>query len=90
MTTEKAFNWLLATVIALLIAASCNLPGPSDSEALNDQATELEAIAQDEAAQASRDFAAQQVCGNGAYTWADDKTLVCQVRKPLRFASVKP
>lgn len=82
-------NWLLATAIALLIAATCNLDGPSDGQALMDQAAELEAAQQDEAAQASRDFAARQVCGNAAYTWADDKTLVCQLRKPLQMARAK-
>ena len=83
-------NWLLATAVALLIAAAYHLDGPSDGQALTDQAAELEAAQQDEAAQASRNFAARQVCGNAAYTWADDKTLVCQLRKPLRLASAKP
>ena len=76
---------LLTMALAALLSTSYLLDGPSEIDA----ATATESAKQDAEAQASRDFAAQQVCGNGSYTWSDDKTLVCQPRKPLMFAKVK-
>lgn len=57
------------------------LDGPPDHSgdwSASDAITEQQAEA---AAQASRDFAAQQVCGpNAGHRWADDKTLVCSTK----------
>lgn len=85
----KPYNYLAALAIVGLYAIAARLDGPSDGQALMDEARNLEAIQQDEAAQASRDYAAAKVCGNAGYTWTDDKTLVCHLRKPLQFAKVK-
>lgn len=56
------------------------------------RASELEAVQQEEAARASREFAGQQVCGPGARAdWMDDKTLVCVPKrgKSWEVAEVK-
>ena len=81
----KPYNIIAALAVVGLYAIAAQLDGPSEIDA----ATATESAKQDAEAQASRDFAAQQVCGNGSYTWSDDKTLVCQPRKPLMFAKVK-
>ena len=85
----KPYNILAALAVVGLYAIVAQINAPSDGQALMDEARNLEAIQQDEAAQASRDFAARAVCGNAGYTWSDDKTLTCHPRKPLNFAKVK-
>lgn len=60
-----------------------------------DQAAELEAAQQEEAAKASRDWVASQVCqGNGHGEWIDDKTIRCTTssgrRSVLVAAGTKP
>ena len=47
MTTHRALNWLLATVIALLLSTAYLLDGPSDIDAMQDVAADVtDAIAQ--------------------------------------------
>ena len=60
-----------------------------------DQAAALEAAQQEEAAKASRDWVASQVCqGNGHGEWIDDKTIRCTTssgrRSVLVAAGTKP
>jgi mitochondrial fission protein ELM1 len=75
-------NWLIGGAAALLIAAACNLDGPPDYSGDYRDAEAIEAQQQEEAAQASRDFVAHQVCGpNSGYQWTDDKTLQCFTKR---------
>ena len=76
---------LLTMALAALLSTSYLLDGPSEIDA----ATATESAKQDAEAQASRDFAAQQVCGNGSFEWVADQELRCIKRKPLMFAKVK-
>lgn len=47
MTPHRALNWLLATIIALLMASAHLLDGPGDIDAMQDVAADVaDAIAQ--------------------------------------------
>ena len=81
----KPYNIIAALAVVGLYAIAAQLDGPSEI----DVATATESAKQDAEAQASRDFAAQQVCGNGSFEWVADQELRCVKRKPLMFAKVK-
>jgi hypothetical protein len=53
MTRHRALNWLLATIIALLMACAHMLDGPSDIEAMHDVATDVKDAIQTAQAQAN-------------------------------------
>lgn len=71
-------TYAIAVLIALTLSASHLLDGPEDHSgdwSASDAITEQQAEA---AARASRDFAAQAVCGpNAGYAWLSDKELQC-------------
>lgn len=69
-----ALHWLAAIALSLIVGACAAW---ADDAPEGDQPTALLAAQQDAAAQASRDWAARQVCGGRPFEWADDKTLVC-------------
>ena len=54
------------------------------------ESDELQAIQQEEAAKASREFAGQAVCGPAALAqWTDDKTLTCTPKRGGAFQVAK-
>lgn len=82
------WGWVYVPVVLAVLALS----GCADNSAEFAQATELEAVQQEEAAKASREWAGQQVCGPSAEaSWLDDKTLVCTPKRgrPFQVAGVK-
>ena len=87
-------NYSTAFYIALIFAAffMAQHLDNTDHSSKWARASELEAVQQEEAARASREFAGQQVCGPGARAdWMDDKTLVCVPKrgKSYQVAEVK-
>lgn len=72
----KTALYLCALIGAFLFAQH------SDNSAEWPESDNLQAIQQEEAARASREFAGQAVCGPGALAqWVDDKTLTCTPRR---------
>lgn len=74
-------NWFTAIVLSTVLGAFCFL---SDADYRDEfgRADELQAVQQEEAARASREFAGQAVCGPGALAqWLDDKTLTCTPKR---------
>lgn len=54
------------------------------------ESDELQAIQQEEAARASREFAGQAVCGPGAYAqWLSDKDLQCVPKRGAAYQVAK-
>jgi len=53
MTPHRALNWLLATLIALLMASAHLLDGPGDIEAMHDVAADVADAIQTAQAQAN-------------------------------------
>lgn len=53
MTRHRALNWLLATIIALLMASAHLLDGPGDIEAMHDVAADVADAIQTAQAQAN-------------------------------------
>lgn len=82
MTAHRITNWLLATIICILLGATWHLDAPSDHNTEMAQAAALSDAIKSEAAQARFTRAAAQICGNAP--WAQDASgaVVCQVRKP--------
>ena len=77
MTQQLHPNWPTALVLSAVLGAFCFV---SDADYRDEfgKSDELLAAQQEEAARASREFAGQAVCGQGAQAqWQDDKTLVC-------------
>lgn len=76
MSQQLHPNWGTAIVLSTVIGAFCFL---SDADYRDEfgQASELEAVQQEEAARASREFAGQQVCGAGARAQWDGDVLQC-------------
>ncbi len=69
-TIPRALNTVLALIV---ITAWMYIASVFDAELAADQP-----VNQQEAAQARRDFAAQEICGpNSAFEWVSDKTLQC-------------
>ena len=81
-----AIAWTYAFAAVALI---CGLPvllgdAPSETTTALAIALEVDAAQEDAAAQASRDWAATQVCGPFASaTWVGDKDLVCTPRETV-------
>lgn len=74
MTAQKWFLTLIGSCFVLILGA--HLDGPSEIQAMRD--TQADAR---EAAQASREYVAQTVCGpNGTGEWIADKELRCVMK----------
>ena len=73
---STAPNWFTAIVPSTVLGAFCFL---SDQDYRDEfgRADELQAIQQEEAAKASREFAGQAVCGPGALAQWDGDVLSC-------------
>ncbi|AOG23129.1 hypothetical protein [Acidovorax sp. RAC01] len=79
------WGWLLLFLLVLVLTG-CS----GDMRHEYAEAQELLAIQQEEAAQASRDFVARQVCGEARAQWISDKTLYCEPRRGKAYkASVQ-
>lgn len=70
------WGWLVLFLLVLVLTG-CS----GDMRYEQAAAKELQAIQQEEAAQASRDFVARQVCGEARAQWISDKTLYCEPRR---------
>ncbi|MFZ2309623.1 MAG: hypothetical protein WAW73_09410 [Rhodoferax sp.] len=81
MKTNPAIAWPVACIVAILLAATCNLDMPSDHNAEMAQAEDLQDAIKNEAAQARFTRAAAQMCGNAGWTQDADGAVHCQVRK---------
>jgi hypothetical protein len=80
-------GWAVGVVaLAAVVLTGCS----GDMRHEQAQAKELQAIQQEQEAQASRDFVARQVCGEARAQWISDKTLYCEPRRGKAYkASVQ-
>ncbi|MFZ4625486.1 MAG: hypothetical protein ACOYNF_14780 [Rhodoferax sp.] len=75
--THHAPNWLLATLIACALSASCLLDGPSEVQAIQASADTV-ADAQLQVRQTARfDRAAQRLCQGGGYVLIGRAEIAC-------------
>lgn len=81
MTANRAINWTLGGIIAVLLGATWHLDGPSDHNTEMAQAAAMQDAIKNEAAQARFTRAAAQMCGNAEWAQDSDGAVVCQVRK---------
>jgi hypothetical protein len=68
MLTPPLENWVVAAALTVAVGAIA-----AAADATSEQ--------EEQAALASRHWAAQQKCNGRPYTWADDKTLHCARQK---------
>lgn len=81
MTHHRAFNWLLAGIIAILLGSVYRLDGPTDHSAEMALSASLQEAIKNEATKARFELAAAQMCGNAEWTQDADGAVVCKVRK---------
>lgn len=79
------WGWLAILLLAFLITG-CSV----DNRAEWSQSDELQAIQQEEAAKASREFAGRAVCGPGAvHEWIGDKEITCHPKRGRSYQVVR-
>ena len=87
----RAIEWLLAGLIALVLASSFLLDGPSELDALSDGAADRQDAQQ--AADTLIRFAqaASQACGgeNADYVLIDDHTVQCSTKRGFKTITAK-
>ena len=94
----RTTNWLLAAMLAGVLATAHLLDGPSDHQAEWDQSTALQELQASQAHSARREAAAQTLCGqahgpNSEARFTPDGHLVCTTRRgtvKLASAGVQP
>ena len=89
MNYDKAINWSLAVAVVGMYVVVAAIGGPTKLEETLDQYHNDQAIEAQVTAQALRDKAAHDMCGNGSFEWSTDNVLTCHVRKPLMLARAK-
>ena len=79
-------NWKTALVLSTVLGAFCFL---SDADYRDEfgRADELQAVQQEEAAKASREFAGQAVCGPAAIAQWDGDVLMCTPKRGKKYAA---
>lgn len=89
MTTHRALNVLLATLIAAVLSTSYLLDGPTDHSAEHAQAAALDDAIKTEAAQARFARAGAAICGeNAAVMDLGDGTIQCLTKRGYKTRRV--
>lgn len=82
-------NWFTAIVLSTVLGAFCFL---SDQDYRDEfgRADELQAIQQQKAAEASREFVGRVHCGPGAvHEWTGDKEITCHPKRGRPYQVVR-
>ena len=87
-------NYLLAALLALVLAAAHNLDGPTDHQAEWAQSEALQELQATQAGTARREAAAQALCAqergpNSEARFTPEGHLVCSTRRGLVLATAK-